>query len=277
MAVSSNNQAPDVQDILAQMNAQTQHFGVDDALPGGVNPGSLATKQDEDNFYFYKADSSRQFGEPFTLSKGLSNFLPISRSATAPTTDDLPEDGNFGWHLDTVTGFYYWALNDAGTVVLQNIATFTGTITAAQHGDLSAETSDMHSFDSITGHISDAQHGTRGSAATHSAVVASGAAGFMIGTDKAKLDNYPADCTGSFIDPVSDSNAVQRSSGNICAKAYFVNNTRIITDSATGWGTPSGTLDRTFFVTGTVTLSELAQRVAALITDLRNHHGILTA
>lgn len=40
--------------------------------------------------------------------------------------------------------------------------------------------------------------------------------------------------------------------------------------AATGWATPTGTLDRTAFNTGTVTLGPLAQRVGALITDLES-------
>lgn len=44
-----------------------------------------------------------------------------------------------------------------------------------------------------------------------------------------------------------------------------------------GWGLPTGTLTRTTFDSGTVTLAELAERVAALITDLRDSHGLLKA
>lgn len=44
-----------------------------------------------------------------------------------------------------------------------------------------------------------------------------------------------------------------------------------------GWGTPTGTLTRTTFDTTTVTLSELAERVAALISDLKTGHGLLKA
>lgn len=36
----------------------------------------------------------------------------------------------------------------------------------------------------------------------------------------------------------------------------------------TGWAAPTGTADRTTFVTSTVTLEELAERVKALIDDL---------
>lgn len=44
-----------------------------------------------------------------------------------------------------------------------------------------------------------------------------------------------------------------------------------------GWGVPTGTLTRTTFVTSTVTLPQLAERMAALISDLHATagHGLL--
>lgn len=44
-----------------------------------------------------------------------------------------------------------------------------------------------------------------------------------------------------------------------------------------GWGTPTGTLTRTTFDESTVTLPELAQRVAAMITDLKTGHQLFKA
>ena len=44
-----------------------------------------------------------------------------------------------------------------------------------------------------------------------------------------------------------------------------------------GWGTPSGTLTRTTFDPSTVTLPQLAERLAALITDLKTTNKLLTA
>jgi hypothetical protein len=44
-----------------------------------------------------------------------------------------------------------------------------------------------------------------------------------------------------------------------------------------GWGTPTGTLTRTTFDTTTVTLSQLAERVAALISDLKTGQQLLKA
>jgi hypothetical protein len=52
--------------------------------------------------------------------------------------------------------------------------------------------------------------------------------------------------------------------------------TQILTTRRTGWGAPTGTLTRTTFATGSVTLVQLAERVAALITDLTTH-GLIGA
>lgn len=63
---------------------------------------------------------------------------------------------------------------------------------------------------------------------------------------------------------------------------YYVQGNKVVGLPATGWTTtPSGTLTRTTFNTATVTHTELAERVAALINDLHvagtANHGILKA
>ena len=53
---------------------------------------------------------------------------------------------------------------------------------------------------------------------------------------------------------------------------------RIKAPAAIGWGLPTGTLTRTTFDPATVTLSQLAERVAALVTDFHtsgSRHGFL--
>ncbi len=57
---------------------------------------------------------------------------------------------------------------------------------------------------------------------------------------------------------------------------YMVNNTQVVTARQTGWGAPTGTATRTTFVTSTVTLPQLAERVKALIDDLTTH-GLIGA
>ena len=55
-----------------------------------------------------------------------------------------------------------------------------------------------------------------------------------------------------------------------------LSNTQVLGVRKTGWGTPTGTYTRTTFNSGTVTLSQLAERVAALIDDL-SQHGMIGA
>lgn len=58
-----------------------------------------------------------------------------------------------------------------------------------------------------------------------------------------------------------------------------VNGLTVLKARRPGWGEPTGTFTRTTFATGSVTLSQLAERVAALISDLRptNGHGLIGA
>jgi hypothetical protein len=60
--------------------------------------------------------------------------------------------------------------------------------------------------------------------------------------------------------------------GNInTTGAYRVNNGIVVGARKTGWGSPNGTATRTAFATSSVSLEALAQRVKALIDDLRSH------
>jgi hypothetical protein len=52
---------------------------------------------------------------------------------------------------------------------------------------------------------------------------------------------------------------------------------QVIATRRTGWALPSGTLSRATFDQSTVTLPQLAQRVAALITDMYSGHGLIGA
>ena len=65
------------------------------------------------------------------------------------------------------------------------------------------------------------------------------------------------------------------SSGSInllsASASLLFDSTKVLGPRITGWGTPTGSADRTAFDSTTVTTMELAQRVQALILDLRNH------
>jgi hypothetical protein len=65
--------------------------------------------------------------------------------------------------------------------------------------------------------------------------------------------------------------------GNAAPHARTENGDIVKVYSIGGWGTPTGTLTRTTFDSGTVTLAQLAERVAALISDLKTGHQLLKA
>ena len=52
---------------------------------------------------------------------------------------------------------------------------------------------------------------------------------------------------------------------------YKVDGVKVAGNRVTGWGTPTGTASRATFDTGALTVGQLAQRVKALIDDLRTH------
>lgn len=64
--------------------------------------------------------------------------------------------------------------------------------------------------------------------------------------------------------------------GSITASSFSVGNNQVVSSRRTGWTAPTGTATRTTFATGTVTLSQLAERVKALIDDLTTH-GLIGA
>lgn len=65
---------------------------------------------------------------------------------------------------------------------------------------------------------------------------------------------------------------------NVNGGVVQIGGTAVLAAPRTGWGLPSGTLTRTTFDPSTVTLQQLAERVAALVTDLRGgQHSLLAA
>ncbi|MGH8336714.1 MAG: hypothetical protein ACRETL_07850, partial [Gammaproteobacteria bacterium] len=72
---------------------------------------------------------------------------------------------------------------------------------------------------------------------------------------------------------VSAAGGITATTGNFNAGAgvYQVAGVQVAAACQTGWTAPTGTLSRTTFDQSTVTLPELAKRLAALITDLTAH------
>lgn len=60
-------------------------------------------------------------------------------------------------------------------------------------------------------------------------------------------------------------------SGSVKASFFSVGSNQVVSARRTGWTTPTGTASRATFATSTVTVSQLAERVKALIDDLVAH------
>ncbi|MCP9295142.1 MAG: hypothetical protein NDM07_10730 [Planktothrix agardhii LY1] len=71
--------------------------------------------------------------------------------------------------------------------------------------------------------------------------------------------------------------AIENTNGIIPSSSGFsVGNNQVVSSRKSGWTAPTGTATRTTFATSTVTLPQLAERVKALIDDLRTH-GLIGA
>lgn len=57
---------------------------------------------------------------------------------------------------------------------------------------------------------------------------------------------------------------------------FYIGSTRVVTSRRTGWSAPTGSVSRATFNPAGVTLSQLGERVAALINDLTTH-GLIGA
>ena len=94
------------------------------------------------------------------------------------------------------------------------------------------------------------------------------------GTQNATNENvfgFNATGNGSNTVTIGDSNITN----NFFRGALSLNGTQVISTRRTGWVAPTGTPTRTTFATSTVTLSQLAETVKALIDDLSTHHGLI--
>ena len=65
--------------------------------------------------------------------------------------------------------------------------------------------------------------------------------------------------------------------GDIRGASFRVGLNQVVGARKTGWALPTGTLSRATFDQSTITLIQLAQRVAALLTDLYNQHSLIGA
>lgn len=193
-----------------------------------------------------------------------------------PTTDDFPEDGQYGWKIDEAAGKGYWSINIDGTVYYMtstvggiNFTDITGTITDAQHGNLGRQTGgNPHHTNATSGqpgfmsttHFDMLDLAT--AAATASRLVlrnASGAANFA---DTCNFANISLSGNATVTGNLSAANV--SGTASVDAPEYSLSSTIFLNSIDTGWTAMTGTATKGGFDTTTVTLPQLAQVVKAL-------------
>lgn len=192
-------------------------------------------------------------------------YIGLQSGTAAPTADDFAEN-EFGWFYNSATSAMYFVINSGGTIT--NISPSTLGI----------------AFTNISGTITDDQHGARGRLSGTNPLhtnATTAEAGFFAATDKTKLDAATATSTAATL-------VLRDADGDAEFRRVRVNQVRdnadikVLGSQETGWGALSGfagTASRVAFDTETVTATQLARRVYALIQDLSatSGHGLIDA
>lgn len=249
--VSTSSTDADVQSLQDQLNGQSRQYGITNGtLPQGAPAGSIATYQTATTVNIHFADSKGQFGNPIAIPKSLQYFTGVTSSAAAPTTTEIPTSGGFGWHLNTSTGAYYFALNSAGAIVYPNLAGISGTLTVTQHGNLAGTVTTLHDFDQISGTLTAAQHGNLATGTLHPFAVISGSitaaqhgaqtdstlhaaatgstAGFLSASDKTLINTATSSGTANALCKRDATGAAAFDFVNVSTNGYRVSGTKVV-------------------------------------------------
>lgn len=235
-----------IQSIQTQTNTAPGLFSnIGGKLALGVPPGSVnAVRLPDGSISLDVADSSG-FGNPLVIGSqapSSSNYIAPQTHAGAPTTTQFPSDGNFGWYKNTTSGNWYFTLNFGGSLVFQNLATFSGT-------------------------ISDTQHGSRSGGTLHAAATTS-AAGFATAAQITLL--------GGLNTTVTDITTTGAVTELLNGSQLQVNGTKVVGARNTGWS-QTGTFTTTKGLvvnTTSITAAQLGDIVYTIYTALVTH-GLL--
>lgn len=189
-------------DLQAQTRKPSQRGILKGQSPTGQGEGDQTTRLlDGGGFLFSVYD---QEGNPaeLALAADSSTNLAFKTGVVAPVVADYPNPGDNGQFYDTVLSQLYIVRNYGGALIFPNFVSISGTISAAQHGDLSGAGGTMHNLNQLNGELSDTQHGDRGRI-TGGNPMHTGAttteAGFMSAADKVILDAATSAATANAI------------------------------------------------------------------------------
>ena len=174
-----------VAQFQTQNNVAPGYFSpVNGKLPVGVPPGSMVARTLQGGSIALSIADANGNGQEVVIggeAPSASNYIPPQTHTGAPTTAQFPNNGSFGWYKNTSTGNWYFTLNFSGSMVFQDLATFTGTISAGQHGNLPGGALHAAASGSAAGFLSAADKGTYdANVATVNAITSTGTPGHIV-------------------------------------------------------------------------------------------------
>ncbi len=283
-----------VKQLQSQLNQQQNVQSVTDRLPNGRGRYGDTSMRVSKNGIDIIIRDSRGGLRRAQIGTDINNYLGLVESTSAVALSNFPNEGNWGWFRNTSTdklGLYrtvngavrgidlstiigtisaaqHGDLSGAGATPMHAFTQIAGTITATQHGNLSAAGGTAHAMGQISGSITEAQHGALSTGTDHAAVTSS-VNGFMLATDKVILDAATATPTASVIVKFTAGSNLQASTGvNVGAN-------KVIGARSTGWTAPTATQSKAGFANG-ATSAEIEQNLSAVINALITH-GLLGA
>lgn len=114
-------------------------------VPRGAKAGDQAVRPTERGIAL-RTFTANGGSREVQITSDSASFIGLQTGTTAPTVDDnFPNEGDFGWYVDTVATKTYLVVTYNGALSTIspstlgiNFTDITGTITAAQHGNFTA-------------------------------------------------------------------------------------------------------------------------------------------
>lgn len=230
--------------VAAQLQKPTTVGLLSGPNPVGLGEGDQTTRVNPDGIFtlsVYDAKSKPiKVNVPPGLQADLANLIPFQTGVVPPTLANFPADGNWGWFYDTNLAQLWVPRNFNGALIYPNFVSISGTIT-------------------------DTQHGSRGGGTLHPAATTS-VAGFESAADKTNLDANTADLAAA-TSAATANQLVRRNGtaganfgGTLAAAAITASGAVNISGSATTIGSVGDTMASVQFgtavlVLGTVTVA----------------------
>jgi hypothetical protein len=183
--------------LSAQLQKPSTQGIIDSAsAPRGQKKGDTTIRYTPTGAIEVSLYDSRGVPATSIIAADANSNVSFQTGVVPPALVNFPTDGSNGQYYDTAAQKLYIVRNYQGALIYPNFVSISGTITDTQHGDRSTTTTVMHKFPQISGTITDTQHGNRGNGSLHD--VADGSNnGFLSSTFFTLLNGATASATAS--------------------------------------------------------------------------------